>query len=430
MDTIYNLQKRADELRKKTETDSITPEDVGSLHADTLAYLADMEQNIEGLGIKRVYKSYAAMTAEGEEPTGTNGKLLKFGQLVAIYDAENTAQAETGNIYAWQKGTGVEAWLQVGNISRIDEMRQAIDTVQAAAEKAQAAADAVVGVISVDEIDNVPASVEDAAAMGKDTKHSRWTLEKDGQNIGVVEIFSDNMGHQLTEVLTTHNVMKSDGTLDFTTHDDTAVYRYYRSYNISSPHLTNETGTWSVWAEDIAKTVTTYISALADSLNSVKTSFEDFSKTKGEAGGLATLDEEGKVPEEQLPIKKQVVAFNGVVSGVAMLGASTESIDGVVYDKEAKRFCGYQNGGTVLVPTVTYYKNWPTRSDYEDTDTDVPYTERIYVDMTDCLPYVWNGTEMKCLSVKTVVLTQDEYDALVAANAIDENTYYNVLEDE
>ena len=128
--------------------------------------------------------------------------------------------------------------------------------------------------------------------------------------------------------------------------------------------------------------------------------------------------------------KKQVIAFNGVVSGVAMLGASTESIDGVVYDKEAKRFCGYQNGGTVLVPTVTYYKNWPTRSDYEDTDTDVPYTERIYVDMTDCLPYVWNGTEMKCLSVKTVVLTQDEYDALVAANAIDENTYYNVLEDE
>ena len=162
----------------------------------------------------------------------------------------------------------------------------------------------------------------------------------------------------------------------------------------------------------------------------LQTDFDAFKATKGEAGGLATLDEEGKVPEEQLPIKKQVVAFNGVVSGVAMLGASTESIDGVVYDKEAKRFCGYQNGGTVLVPTVTYYKNWPTRSDYEDTDTDVPYTERIYVDMTDCLPYVWNGTEMKCLSVKTVVLTQDEYDALVAANAIDENTYYNVLEDE
>lgn len=303
-------------------------------------------------------------------------------------------------------------------------------SIKAQIQTSQAAADAVVGVINVDEIDNVPASVEDAVAMAKDTKHSRWTLEKDGQNVGVVEIFSDDMGHQLTEVLTTHYVMKSNGTLDVSSHDDTAVYRYYRSYNISSPHLTNAAGTWSVWAETVAKIVATSISMLADSLNSVKTSFEDFSKTKGEAGGLATLDEDGKVPEEQLPIKKQVVAFNGVVSGVAMLGASTESIDGVAYDKEAKRFCGYKNGGTVLVPTVTYYKNWPTRSDYEDTETDVPYTERIYVDMTDCLPYVWNGTEMKCLSVKTVVLTQDEYDALVAADAIDENTYYNILEDE
>lgn len=133
---------------------------------------------------------------------------------------------------------------------------------------------------------------------------------------------------------------------------------------------------------------------------------------------------------ERVGEKKQVVAFNGIVSGVAMLGASTESIDGVAYDDVAKRFCGYKNGGTLLVPTVTYYKNWPTRSEYEDTETDVPYTERIYVDMTDYLPYIWNGTEMKNLSPKTVALTQDEYDALVSSGLVDENTYYNVLEDE
>ncbi len=140
MDTIYNLQKRADELRKKTETDSITPEDVGGLHADTLAYMAGMEQNAEGLGIRRVYASYAAMTAEGESPTGTDGRPLKFGQLAAIYDAENTTQAETGNIYAWQKGTGAAAWLQVGNLSNVYELRDAIDK---ATEKAEATAAAL-----------------------------------------------------------------------------------------------------------------------------------------------------------------------------------------------------------------------------------------------------------------------------------------------
>ncbi len=430
MDTIYNLQKRADELRKKTETDSISPEDVGGLHADTLAYMADMEQNIEGLGIKRVYKSYAEMTAEGEEPTGTNGKQLKFGQLVAIYDAENTAQAETGNIYAWQKGTGAEAWLQVGNISNIDELRQKIDDTGAKADAAQAEAEGVVGVIDVAQIDKVPASVADALIMAKDTRHSRWTLVADGLNVGVVKLFSDSMGHQLTEVLTTHYAMKSNGTLDFSMHDDTAVYRYYRSYNISSPHLTNEAGTWTAWAEDIAKTVTTYIGALGDSLNNVKTAFEDFSSSKGEANGLATLDEEGKVPEEQLPIKKQVVTFDMTVSGVTMLGASTSNPTGVAYDKVAGRFCAYVTGGTMLAPTVTYYNNWPTRSDYENTNTDVPYTERIYVDMTDGIPYVWNGTAMKALSPKTVALTQEEYDALVAAGAVDSETYYNILEEE
>lgn len=162
----------------------------------------------------------------------------------------------------------------------------------------------------------------------------------------------------------------------------------------------------------------------------LQTNFDALKASKGEANGLATLDENGKVPESQLSIKKQVVTFNGMVSGVTMLGASTESIDGVVYDNVAKRFCGYKNGGTLLVPTVTYYNNWPTRSEYEDTETDVPYTERIYVDVTDYLPYVWNGTEMKSLSPKTVALTQDEYDALVSSGLVDENTYYNILEDE
>ncbi len=318
----------------------------------------------------------------------------------------------------------------MGNISNIDELRQKIDDTDAKAEAAQAEAEGVVGVIDVAQIDKVPASVADALTMAKDTRHSRWTLAADGLNVGVVELFSDSMGHQLTEVLTTHYAMKSNGTLDFSTHDDTAVYRYYRSYNISSPHLANEAGTWTAWAEDIAKTVTTYIGALGDSLNNVKTAFEDFSSSKGEANGLATLDEEGKVPEEQLPIKRQVVTFDMTVSGVTMLGASTSNPTGVAYDKVARRFCAYVTGGTMLAPTVTYYNNWPTRSDYEDTNTDVPYTERIYVDMTDGIPYVWNGVAMKGLSPKTVALTQEEYDALVAAGAVDEETYYNILEEE
>lgn len=116
MDSIYNLQQRADALRRKNLVESISPEEVGGLHADTLAYMADMEQNIKGLGIHKVYKSVAEMNADSSSPVGTNGKPLRFGQLVTIYDNDNLTQTENGYIYAFQKGS----WLMVGKNDKLE----------------------------------------------------------------------------------------------------------------------------------------------------------------------------------------------------------------------------------------------------------------------------------------------------------------------
>ena len=127
MESIYKLQQRAENLRRKTQVDSISPEEVGSLHADTLAYLADMEQNADGLGIHQVYKSYAAMKADSTAPIGSNGKPLRFGQLVAIYDAKNSTQQESGNVYAFQKANEAEPWLLMGNLGSIYALQQQVD---------------------------------------------------------------------------------------------------------------------------------------------------------------------------------------------------------------------------------------------------------------------------------------------------------------
>lgn len=129
MESIYSLQQRADTLRQKTLVDSISPEEVGSLHADTLAYLADMEQNAEGLGIRKVYKSFAAMNADSSAPVGTNGKPLRFGQLVAVYDKDKQSQAENGNIYAFQKGAEA-GWLLMGNLNSIGEVTAKIAAIK------------------------------------------------------------------------------------------------------------------------------------------------------------------------------------------------------------------------------------------------------------------------------------------------------------
>lgn len=112
MDTIYNLLKRAKELKNKSQVDSITPEEVGKLHEDTLAYIASLEQSTDGLGIKKVYQSKSAMEAD-TDPVGTNGKTLRYGQLVSIYDDAHADSSENGNIYAYQK----PGWLLMGKVS-------------------------------------------------------------------------------------------------------------------------------------------------------------------------------------------------------------------------------------------------------------------------------------------------------------------------
>ncbi len=112
MDTIYSLLKRAKELKEKSQVDSITPEEVGKLHEDTLAYIASLEQSTDGLGIKKVYQSKSAMEAD-TDPVGTNGKALRYGQLVSIYDDAHADSSENGNIYAYQK----PGWLLMGKVS-------------------------------------------------------------------------------------------------------------------------------------------------------------------------------------------------------------------------------------------------------------------------------------------------------------------------
>ena len=130
MKTIYQLQQIAARLREVTEVNSISPEDTFGLQADVLEYLADMEQNAEGLGIHKIYASYAAMVADASAPVGSNGKALRFGQLVVIYDSNNTTQAESGNVYAWQKGnTGAAAWLLMGNLGSVYALQNQIDSL-------------------------------------------------------------------------------------------------------------------------------------------------------------------------------------------------------------------------------------------------------------------------------------------------------------
>lgn len=115
MKTIYELQQIADRLRGTREVNSISAEDVFGLHADELEYVANLERRGDVLGIKKVYKTKAEMDADVAAPVGTDGKVLRFGQLASVWDGGNATSADNGMVYAWQGAD--KPWLAVGKLT-------------------------------------------------------------------------------------------------------------------------------------------------------------------------------------------------------------------------------------------------------------------------------------------------------------------------
>ena len=113
MMNIYDLQERAEVLRKRYLFASVTPEEVGGLIADTLEFVAVLERNASSLGIIKVYNSFDEMKADTSPMVGD--KELHAGQLVSIYNGINTNDAHNGEIYASEGKT----WRLVSNLASI-----------------------------------------------------------------------------------------------------------------------------------------------------------------------------------------------------------------------------------------------------------------------------------------------------------------------
>lgn len=96
MSTLHNIIERAALLSEKKETGSITPEEVGGLVADLASYTQSIERDGSVLGIRKVYPTMDALTADSTAPTGLDGKPLRRGNLVAIYQ-EETASTDTNS---------------------------------------------------------------------------------------------------------------------------------------------------------------------------------------------------------------------------------------------------------------------------------------------------------------------------------------------
>lgn len=185
--------------------------------------------------------------------------------------------------------------------------------------------------------------------------------------IGVLDMFSDSMGHVLTQVLTTTQQIDEDGQMT-TGHQDNNVNQYYRSYNKTSPTLSEAKNSWTRWRY----------------LNTQKADFDDL---------------QGQV--DSIRQHAGIIEFEGFVDDAVVREMSmVEENPQVYFIKEKKTFCISTNG-------VTFFNNFMTPDeslsirDYQtfaymnnSSNKPSPWPMHVYRCKEDGVSYMWNGTEM------------------------------------
>nr|DAM74659.1 MAG TPA: hypothetical protein [Crassvirales sp.] len=218
--------------------------------------------------------------------------------------------------------------------------------------------------------------------------------------IGIMQVFSDNASHVITQILTTHCAY-STSTKDFNfsgSHSHKEIYQCYRTYNIKAQDLSNEAGTWSKWEPFVDATILSLIGALSTEINKLKST-------------TVTLGDDGKVKSSQLPsYLDDVVEFSRIIPTGEITPSSYTGVGDVVYISSINQFA------ITPMPTVQgsekYYNNWYGRDNYSDEDF-VPLAGKMFVDKSTDKIYRWNGSalvEVSATEVEAASINNDEID--------------------
>lgn len=113
MATSTDIKNRANALSQKTDSNSITPEEVGGLFYDTADLCEAAIRNGGTLGIRKVYASISAMEADSTAPIDLWGNPMRRGSLCVIYDGTTTG-TDNNKVFAftdpgWQIAAQLDA---------------------------------------------------------------------------------------------------------------------------------------------------------------------------------------------------------------------------------------------------------------------------------------------------------------------------------
>lgn len=104
------------------------------------------------------------------------------------------------------------------------------------------------GKIVLSQLDNVT----DSAIASADAPSNYVVVNSSQYSVGVLTVYSDSDGATLTQILDTHLVLGSDGTLDENSYSASKINRYFRTYGLAENDCVS-VGDWTEWKVDSTK---------------------------------------------------------------------------------------------------------------------------------------------------------------------------------
>ena len=165
-----------------------------------------------------------------EQATGTSTTSVMSQKAVTDELAKKANQSDVEDALA-------------GKVDNADIMQELGDSENAVMSQ-KAVTDAILNKIDLSAIDFDSDTLVKLALCQAPT---RFNVVKNNKSCGTMEVFSDDMGHMVTEVFDTHYTLV-DGELG-TAHLDDKIFRYMRSYHISGGTSDIPVGTWGEWKQ-------------------------------------------------------------------------------------------------------------------------------------------------------------------------------------
>ena len=314
-----------------------------------------------------------------------NGSWNLLANLAEIYVEKDDIVNRGDNIFAlvqseienqYELYERVVSWRNSGTFTSITAgIVNELGDSENAVMSQKAVTDAILNKIDLSAIDF---DAQTIAKLALATIPTRYNVISSNKSVGIMEVFSDNNGHMVTEVFETHYIVENGALTGG--HSDDKTFRYMRSYHLVEGGTSDiPVGTWGEWKQVYSSDNQNDIDTLKEDVSNLNANtsldeYETFSDQKAYSAGdvvnynglLYTFKVDhaagawtGTDVEKTDVVKAHIAQeFGENENAVISQKVTTEAIHGILYDVEEvvkDEYKGYlnDNGEFVSTPNLT-----------------------------------------------------------------------------